>query len=57
MYSFCEITPDDEIYGSDFSKTFDNYRPLAGKNFKLLKIKSSSDIWLSFKKIFGAKND
>lgn len=56
VYSFCEITPDDEIYGSDFSETFNNYKPLVSKKFKLLKIKSSSDIWLSFKKIFGVKN-
>ena len=56
VYSFCEITPDDEIFGSDFSETFNNYKPLASKKFKLLKIKSSSDIWTSFKKIFGVKN-
>lgn len=56
VYSFCEITPDDEIFGSDFSETFNNYKPLASKKFKLLKIKSSPDIWASFKKIFGVKN-
>ena len=57
VYSFCEITPDGEMFGSDFSATYKNYKPLISKNFKLLKLKSSSDIWVSFKKIFGVKND
>ena len=57
VYSFCEITPTGEAYGKDYSDTYVNYQPHSGKNFKLLKMTSPSDIWLSFKKIFGVKND
>ena len=57
VYSFCEITPEEESYGGEFSETFSNYKPLVSKNFKLLKINLTSDIWLSFKKIFGVIND
>ncbi len=57
VYSFCEIKPDDDVFSNGDSATFKNYMSLVGKNFKLLKINSSSDIWLSFKKIFGVKND
>jgi sporulation protein YhbH len=56
VYSFCEITPEEESFGNEFSETFNNYKPLVSKSFKLLKINLSSDIWLSFKKIFGVKN-
>ncbi len=57
VYSFCEITPEGETFGSEYSETYKNYKPLISKNFKLLKLISSSDIWLSFKKIFGVANE
>jgi uncharacterized sporulation protein YeaH/YhbH (DUF444 family) len=53
VYSFCEITPESESFGREHSDTYKNYQPLISKNFKLLKLNTSADIWPSFKKIFG----
>ena len=57
VYSFCEITPAEESFGKEYSDTYESYRHLASKSFKLLKMTCPSDIWESFKKIFGVIND
>ena len=55
VYCYCEITPKGEEYGRDFSKTFENYKIFMNKNFKMIHMKDSADIWPSFKTIFGGK--
>lgn len=57
VYTFCEITPEGETYGKDFSDTYSTYLPFYGKKFKIVKITSPSEIWPVFKKVFGGRED
>jgi uncharacterized sporulation protein YeaH/YhbH (DUF444 family) len=57
LYGYCEIEPNEErIKWTDPDSTLSNiYQTLLGKNFKIVKIEKSEDIWPAFKRLFGGK--
>ena len=57
LYGYCEIEPNEErIKWTDPDSMLSNiYQTFLGKNFKIVKIEKSEDIWPSFKRLFGGK--
>tara|TARA_Y100001963_G_C6757442_1_gene437651 strand:- start:390 stop:1562 length:1173 start_codon:yes stop_codon:yes gene_type:complete len=57
LYGYCEIEPNDErARWTDPDSVLSNtYTTLVGKNFKIVKIEKSEDIWPAFKRLFGGK--
>lgn len=60
LYCYCEIQPYEELssWRSDFdSSLMKYYTPIVDNVFKIVEIRSKEDIWVSFKQLFGGKND
>ena len=57
LYAYCEIEPTGErpIYSDDESRLSNCFAPLCDKQFKIVSINKKSDIWPSFRKVFGGR--
>ena len=57
LYGYCEIEPNEErIKWTDPDSVLSNiYQTFLGKNFKIVKIEKTEDIWPAFKRLFGGK--
>lgn len=59
LYNYCEIIPEDELTWSKDGVTsmMKMYTSLEDRKFKITQLTKKTDIWPSFKKLFGGKFD
>jgi len=57
LFGYCEIIPGGETSSSWFedSRLSKVYQPISGRKLKIVSIASKSDIWPSFKQLFGGR--